>query len=58
MTETLLLSRLAVPNQRFPSFFGGGFGSFGGQTNNQAAQAISQGSFFPGGINQAQAGEA
>jgi hypothetical protein len=33
-----------------------GFSGFGGQTNNQAAQAISQGSFFPGGINQGQAG--
>jgi hypothetical protein len=57
MTETLLL-RLAALNQRFPFFSGGGFSGFGGQTNNQAAQAISQGSFFPGGINQAQAGEA
>jgi hypothetical protein len=44
--------RIAAANQ----FGGGGF--FGGQSNNQAAQAISQGSFFPRGINQAQAGEA
>jgi hypothetical protein len=61
MTKEFLLLPFAALNQRFPIFSGGGFdgfSGFGSQTNNQAEQAIAQGNFFPGGINQAlQAGK-
>jgi hypothetical protein len=46
MTKTSLLCPADLSERPF----------FGGQTNNQAEQAIEQGNFFPGGINQGQAG--